>query len=534
MVLSVITVWVINYMTQRQVPLQNKEGGEIVLNAQVQVGQSVSVPTREALFAPLNFSTVAPAQEKSESQLIPVSTKKAELVFSSHGAVLSQVSYREHKGKIGPLFSVNNYNQEGYVRYADGLFLLGFEQSTPRNYQLTSKQEHATHTDITFVAQHQGWEVVKTYTIYHDTYKIDLTIDCQRTERAVGDLQPRLFLTAPEVPELKGDQLSFLMLHEVQQTIEKKELNALADKAWFWTTSRPIVGFENKYFVHSLCADQSFFTKRVYAQAYSDRSAVAVLEGARIEKNSSWTLSFYLGPKTIQALGAVDERLEELLAFGWFSWFCRWLLILLAMLFNFVGNYGFAIILLSILLKLPFLPLSVYAKNRSEEYQKYQPTMNRIRAKYKDDLAKQQAELIKFCADHNISLSTPALGCLPLLLQVPIMISLYRILSGHIDLYQAPFIGWITDLSSQDPYYVMPILMGLLMAWQQSMVPMQDEKQRFLMMLMPLVMTGVFSGFPAGLVLYWLMNNNILALIEDYIRKLFFFGRDKNTTRRMS
>jgi YidC/Oxa1 family membrane protein insertase len=155
-----------------------------------------------------------------------------------------------------------------------------------------------------------------------------------------------------------------------------------------------------------------------------------------------------------------------------------------------------------------------------EEYQQYQPTINKIRAKYRQDWQKQQEELMRFYQEHNVSPVMHMVGCLPLLIQMPILLALYRVLHNYLDLYQAPFMGWIVDLSVKDPYYVLPILMGIAMLWQQSMSPVKDDKMRVAMMFMPVVMVVVFLNFPSGLVLYWLVNN-VLTIGEDYIRKYF-------------
>ncbi len=185
-----------------------------------------------------------------------------------------------------------------------------------------------------------------------------------------------------------------------------------------------------------------------------------------------------------------------------------------------IGNYGLAIIALTVVVRIPFVPLSIFSRRRMEDYQKHQPHINRIRTKYKTEPKVQQQEIIRYHREHNLSPATPIIGCLPLLIQVPILLSLYRVLWSYLDLYQAPFFGWIIDLSAKDPYYVLPVLMGVTMIWQQSMTAVQDEKQRVISWFMGIVMTVLFASFPAGLVLYWLMNN-ILTLIEDYARKAF-------------
>ena len=152
---------------------------------------------------------------------------------------------------------------------------------------------------------------------------------------------------------------------------------------------------------------------------------------------------------------------------------------------------------------------------------KYQPTIQKIRLKYKSDLRKQQEEIMRFHKEHNLSHSAPLLGCLPMLIQMPFLYALYNILGGYLDLYQAPFFGWITDLSSKDPYYILPVFMGISMFWQQSLTPIKDNKQRTIMLFLPIIFTFLFANWPAGLVLYWTVNN-LLMVGEDYLRKHFF------------
>ncbi len=167
------------------------------------------------------------------------------------------------------------------------------------------------------------------------------------------------------------------------------------------------------------------------------------------------------------------------------------------------------------------MPFTILGRKKMEEYQRYQPQISRIRMKYKNDLRLQQEEIMKFHKDHNISPTAPLLGCLPFLIQLPILFALNKVLTGYLDLYQAPFFGWIKDLSSKDPYYVLVILMGLSMLWLQRMSPITDSKQKVINMFMPIIMTALFMNFSSGLVLYWL-TNNVLMIGETYLRKLIF------------
>ncbi len=535
-VLSLLTVWGVNYMTQKSSGPVNFGGEVAVEQKEAQLGEPIIVPTKQELHAPLNFMIERVESETFESyDDTSVATDQAKLHFSGQGASIAHLQFNEHHGKGGlPLATVeyepkDNRKDINQKIAPNTMFFLGLEKGLLWNYRLVEQYADNQSTKIIYETDHVGWRVRKTFVVYKATYKIDVTLSFEKRDEQAESLKPRLLLAAPQIAQLEADSASLLVLNERSGSIDKKNTQEAGDVhqlAWHWRTPGVIFGLENKYFVHTLFNDPQRFVQRGYVLDQTEQTmqtpVSVVLEGPRIDKSASWTMSYYCGPKTVKDLGAVDARLEELLSFGWLSWLCKLLLRILQMIFGYVHNYGVAIILLSILLKLPFMPLSIYARIITERYQRYQPTINKIRSKYKNNLQLQQQELMRFHKDHNLSPATPLLGCLPLLIQMPIMFALYKVLSGHIDLYQAPFFGWITDLSAKDPYYIIPILMGIAMFWQQMKAPILDEKQRFVMAIMPIVMTGLFAGFPAGLVLYWFMNGNILVIGEDYIRKIFF------------
>ena len=195
------------------------------------------------------------------------------------------------------------------------------------------------------------------------------------------------------------------------------------------------------------------------------------------------------------------------------------LLKFLLFLYSFVGNYGLAIIIMAVLLEIPFIPLTIRGKKKMEEFSRYQPAVNRIRQKFRGDVQRMQAELVRFYKEHNLSPAGPMLGCLPLVLQMPIIFALYRVLGNFIGLYQAPFAGWIFDLSAKDPYYILPVIMGASMMMQQYMTPTTEERTRVVMMFASLLFIAVFSGFPAGLVLYWSVRQVVTLGVES-LRKV--------------
>jgi len=189
------------------------------------------------------------------------------------------------------------------------------------------------------------------------------------------------------------------------------------------------------------------------------------------------------------------------------------MLIILKYLNEFVNNYGIAIIILTILIKIIFWPLGNKSYKSMKEMQKLQPKMLELRDKYKDDKQKLSQETMALYKAHKVN---PMGGCLPMVIQIPVFFGLYKALLYAIELRHAPFIWWIQDLSAKDPYYITPIIMGATMFVQQKMSPPAgDPMQQKIMLFLPIIFTFLFLNFPSGLVIYWLFNN-ILSIGQQY------------------
>lgn len=220
-----------------------------------------------------------------------------------------------------------------------------------------------------------------------------------------------------------------------------------------------------------------------------------------------------------EILRSYNLDLEHIIDFGFFSILARPLFWILKFFDRFTGNYGWSIILLTIIVRTPFIPLLSKSQKSMRKMQKIQPKLNELREKYKKDPQRLQKETLEMYKKHKVN---PVGGCLPMLLQIPVFFALYKVLMVAIELRGAPFMLWITDLSAKDPYYILPIVMGITMVVQQKMTPTSlDPKQNRMMMLMPVVFTFMFLNFASGLVLYWLVNN-LLSIIQQFFtnRKL--------------
>ena len=533
LMLSALTVWGLQYYFTSKNEVPNKPGVTSV-SVQPVAGQPMKVPSNQDLYRPLNLDIKFKEEKLENEDHQIIETKLYKASFSNYGGVLTSFEFLKHLGKDGsPIKSVYRdavFNEKSRM---DGCFLLALENDTPYLYKLLHKQDkHVTANEkseikeadvveIAYQAETEFWFITKIYTLDQNSYRIELTTKFEPKSLENVEITPiraRLLFAAPLVSEVQGDQLGLFIYNESKNVVDKVEVANSKDLCWYWATSKAMIGAEDKYFVNSLIEDSSKFTQRGYFKLFDNNKVYPVLEGPELKSAQSFKMSFYMGPKVLENLTAADERLVDLLSFGWLSWLCKLLLALLQFLFFYIKNYGLAIIVLTILLRLPFVPLSIFSRNKMEVYQRYQPTIQKIRLKYRQDITMQNQELMKFHKDHNLSTATPLLGCLPLLIQMPILFALYKILGSYLNLYHSPFIGWIVDLSAKDPYYVLPIIMGVTMLWQQVMTPSNDEKQKVMMYFVSVVITALFANFPAGLVLYW-ATNNVMTIAEDYFRR---------------
>jgi YidC/Oxa1 family membrane protein insertase len=225
----------------------------------------------------------------------------------------------------------------------------------------------------------------------------------------------------------------------------------------------------------------------------------------------------YLGPKESSRLKELGVGAEKLVDFGYFSVVAQPLLWLLNLTHGVTGNYGIDIIILSILIKIIFLPLTQISFKSMKGMQKVQPEMNRLREVYKNDKARLQQEIMLLYKRRRIN---PLSGCLPMVIQIPVFIALYNVLQNTFEMRHAPFFLWIQDLSAKDPIYFTPLLMGATMVIQQKMTPTAaDPAQAKMFMLMPVMFTFLFLSFPSGLVLYWLVTNVLSIAHQYYLNK---------------
>lgn len=433
-------------------------------------------------------------------------TDFAHYVFSTQGATLEKATFKHNVGKEHILIPIIEARGR-----EDRAFLLVFEEKTPFVYQLTQQIEDDNAYTLTYQTSIQDITVTKRFVVAKHQCRIDLHVDLQLPAEKQARL--RLFYPSPMVSALTKDVVQGLV--NEGKAITKKTIDILKEGRYWEMPS--LFGAEDRYFVYSMTNDPNRFAQRGYFKIGSEPALLAVLESPTIKASSSWNFTFYVGPKRIGLMQAVDPRLNATLEYGWFEPLCKPLLYVLNFFNDYVKNYGLAIILLTLIIKLLLLPFTIRGQMRMQEASKKQKDLQQklqyLKQKHKDDreaFNREQAELIR---KHGM----PGFGgCLVLFLQLPIFIALQRILYNAVELYKAPFL-WIPDLASSDPYYILPVLVGVGMVLSTGLVKQPDMKQRLFSYALALIVAAVTVQFASGLSLY-IAVSTLLTIAQNALQ----------------
>lgn len=278
------------------------------------------------------------------------------------------------------------------------------------------------------------------------------------------------------------------------------------------------IGAQNRYFLFALIPSEAAPRALAQSMGADSKHAKVSLSYPVTGNTLRIPMKAYFGPKEIDALHAVEPSLDLTIDFGWFTLIAYPILKVMKWLFSVFGNWGVAIIFLTILIKIITFPLTYKSMKSMKNIAKLQPQMNALKEKHKDDKEALNREMITFMKTQGYN---PVAGCLPMLIQMPVFFALYRVLYSSIELYQAPFMGWIHDLSVKDPYYITPILLTALMWLQQKITPTTttDPMQTKMLQYMPLFFGLLMISLPAGLTLYMLVNAAASIVQQQYLNK---------------
>jgi YidC/Oxa1 family membrane protein insertase len=376
----------------------------------------------------------------------------------------------------------------------------------------------------------EGVRIERSLTFRGDSYLVDVTYTLVNTTDKALQVSPALSLAnKPFEHTSKTSRYLFsgpaaYINKELVETKSKK----LKDGPLVLQGQVSWIGYVDNYFMTSV-APTTDGAHSVTLQGSEAHVRSVISEGiASLASGESKTYSYtlYFGPKKLNVLKTYGYDLAEAVNFGWFDFLAKPMLWMLNFLHQFLGNYGFSIIFLTILIKLVFWPITQKGMKSMKNMQKLQPKIAKLKERFKDDPSKMNQEMMALYKTYKVN---PLGGCLPMLIQIPFFFALYRVLMAAIELRHAPFMLWITDLSAPDrlmigfdiPYLhgipVLTLLMGASMYLQQKMTPTTaDPSQAKIMQFLPIVFTFMFLNFASGLVLYWFVNN-LLSILQQYL-----------------
>ncbi len=378
---------------------------------------------------------------------------------------------------------------------------------------------------VTFVSESDGVRVTKTYTFHRGRYDIDVAHEVANIGAA--PVTPSLYLqivrdgNKPEGessmystytgPVVYSEQEKFRKVDFASIEKNKAELPKPADNGW--------VGMIQHYFVTAWVPDKGerqFYARAVDKNLYSIGTLLplgTVAPGAAVTEKAT----LYVGPQNQDVLAKLAPGLDLVVDYGWLTFLAKPIYWLLEFLHGIVGNWGWAIVLLTVLIKAAFYPLSAASYKSMAKMKEVTPRLTKIREQYGDDKQKMNTAMMELYRTEKIN---PLGGCLPILVQIPVFISLYWVLLASVEMRNSPWMLWVHDLATPDPWFILPGLMMATMFIQYKLNPTPpDPVQAKVMMFMPLIFGAMFFFFPAGLVLYWLTNNILSIAQQWYVTK---------------
>ncbi|MDL2316470.1 membrane protein insertase YidC [Desulfovibrio sp. OttesenSCG-928-A18] len=500
-------------------------------------------PTSQAPSAPSGDPSAVPqitAFTPMEGRLVTVETPLYKAVFHSSGGILREfqlLAYRTSIQEGAP--QVNLVNQTAAAQAPMGLLLDGLPTWTGVPWALEGDNlvldENGQGT-LRFVAEINGVRLTRELLFSGDNYSIREKLRLSSVETralkigftfgagplAVDErpsifsrLRHTLFGGEPPVPSESQYNLTRVAWYQKGSFDEEHSTNDLG-KGKLVQGNVSWMAVMNNYFMGAVSMNDEGATAK---GRYFDGVYHVVIgkTGITVAKDNDAIVecAYFLGPKEAKKLSEAPNHMDKALDYGFFSIIARPLVFLLDFFYGFVHNYGVAIILMTVLIKLLFWPLSQKSYRSMQQMKQLQPMMMKIREKYAGDKESMNREIMQLYKTYKVN---PAGGCLPILVQIPVFFGLYQALLNAIELRHAVFVPtlpftelvWLADLAAPDPYCITPLVMGASMLLQQKMTPAPgDPTQAKLMMFMPIIFTVLFLGFPSGLVVYWLVNNII-------------------------
>lgn len=472
-------------------------------------------------------------QPANKQNLIHVQTDVYRLAIDPDNGSIVHLTLRQYPTSVNSEQKVNLLNNQSASYY---IAQSGIISDVINNDRLAFKAQKGNYKlgdknalSITLKAKTKQAIIKKTYLFKKNSYDISVRqsiknlTDSPITARFYGQLKRKYRPKSYNIFDVQSfATYRGAILSSDKDNYQKQGYETIKQTPAQINTTEGWAALLQHYFVGAwVPVDSKEGQNTVYTQNLgNDQYAAGVaMPVFTVQPNKTYTESaqLYIGPTDKSRLEAVTPTLSLTVDYGWLWFISDILFWFLKLFYQLVGNWGVAIIMVTILIKILFYPLSAKSYRSMAKMRLLQPKIQQLKERYGNDRQKMSQKMMELYKQEKVN---PLGGCLPMLVQIPVFIALYWVLLESVELRQAPFVLWIQDLSVKDPYFILPVLMGLSMFVQQKLnPPPPDPTQAKIMMFMPVVFTILFLNFPAGLVLYWLTNNILGILQQWYVMK---------------
>ena len=492
----------------------------------------LTAPPEGGIDAPMPADIGAPAAAEAPSRAptIHVKTDVMDVEISLQGGTLQSAymqGYPVAKDDPDTLIQLLSTDPSNFGVIQTGLRIAGDgEEPNHRAMFVSSSTSFDLGNAETLVVPIQwksedGISVEKRFTFKRGQYAIGIEQEVSNNSsglwRGADYAQIQRISKEQERSMFDVDSYSFAgpIIYTGEKAEKLKHDDLMEDGAYKFKAQNGWLGAIQHHFLSALVPARA--TEQSYSVSVrGDRSTTSMIGVAQsVAPGSSKTFSTtaFVGPKLQSQLEEIDETLKLTVDYGWLTIISNPLFWFLSIVFDFVGNWGVAIILVTFFIKLLFYKLTESSGRSMAKMRNLQPRMKALQDRYKDDKQALSAAMMELYKREKVN---PAAGCLPILIQMPFFLAFYWVLLESVEMRQAPFALWITDLSTKDPYFILPLIMGAAMFMQQKLNPAPtDPVQAKVMQIMPIMFTGFFAFFPSGLVLYW-VTNTLLSIAQQW------------------
>jgi YidC/Oxa1 family membrane protein insertase len=450
---------------------------------------------------------IEPSKATAKENVYSVENDFIKIDISSVGGKIKQVAFKKYKDDKKNILRFFGYDTERQ----GALQIMGLENAA---FALLSK----TTNSVSMMYSGKSSNIQIDYNLSNDDPYV------LRSKVKIAD-SDKLKLKMVAAASKDQNQYSFSSdpqtrtrdyLVYVQEKTERIPIKAKDDgKTIIFENKVNWVGISDRYFLFSVLPSKDNFLSDVVADKKNPDGTYST-EFSLLPKDGVYDYSLYIGPKDVSYLRKADPTLSESINYGWLAIISVPMLELMKFFYKIIPNYGVAILLLTLIVRLIMYPLQHKSMKSMKKMQELQPHLKSLQEKYKNDKAKLNQEMMQFMKTHKMN---PMSGCLPMLLQLPVFIALYKVLANAVELYRSPFIFWITDLSIKDPLYIFPVLMGVTMFVQQKITPnpsMDPMQAKMMLFFMPIIFTIFMLGLPSGLTLY-IFFSTLLGIAQQYM-----------------